>query len=214
MLDYNLFTNAIGELDEKSLLTLVKEFLSGTPDAGQAKLALSACQDGMRIVGDRFEQGEYFIGDMIFAGEMLREAFDAIMPVSGKKEGVTVGKIVLGTVKDDLHNIGKNIFKNMAESAGFEVFDLGIDVPASAFVEKVKEVKPQIVGLSGVLTLAIDSMTATINALKDAGLRDDVKITIGGACASREAMEVTGADMWSTSAAKTVSDCLKWVGAA
>lgn len=99
----------------------------------------------------------------------------------------------------------------MAEASGFEVYDLGIYVPVSTFVEKVREIKPDIVGLSGVLTLAIDSMKDTIDGLKNAGLRDDVKVTIGGACASYDTMIVTGADAWSTNAAETVNVCLDWV---
>ena len=99
----------------------------------------------------------------------------------------------------------------MSEAAGFEVYDLGIDVPVDAFVEKVRELRPDIVGLSGVLTLAINSMKDTVDGLKDAGLRDGVKITIGGACASQDAMVVSGADAWSTNAADAVDTCLGWV---
>ena len=166
----------------------------------------------MEKVGQRFETGEYFVGDLIFAGELLTEAMEVLKPVIGSAARQKVGKIVLGTVQGDLHNIGKNIFKSMAEAAGFTVYDLGINVSPEAFLDKIKEVQPDILGLSGVLTMAVESMKKTVDLVKEAGLREHIKITIGGACASYEAMQVSGADAWSTNAAETVNVCLGWVG--
>ena len=119
--------------------------------------------------------------------------------------------ILLWSVAGDLHDIGKNIFKNMAEAAGFEVYDLGIDQPAAAFVEKTRELEPDIVGMSGVLTLAIDSMKETVEALKAAGLRDQVKVIIGGNPVTREACERVGADAYTVNAAEGVKICQEWV---
>ncbi|MEL4105582.1 cobalamin-dependent protein [Oscillospiraceae bacterium WX1] len=211
MLDLKALTEAVGALEEEKVVAMLTEFVGTNPTEAQAQEAIAACQDGMGIVGGLFEKGEYFVGDLIFAGELLTGAVNVLKPIIGGETTKKVGVIVLGTVHDDLHDIGKNIFRSMAEAAGFEVHDLGIDQPVSAFVDKVKEVKPDIVGLSGVLTLAIDSMKDTIDGLKAAGLRDGIKITIGGACASEDAMKVTGADAWSTNAAETVQVCLDWV---
>ena len=211
MLDLQTLTQAVGELDEGKVLSMLSDFVAGGPTEASAYDALVACQNGMVIVGDLFEKGEYFIGDLIYSGELLNRSVELLKPVIGANTGGEVGKIVLGTVHDDLHDIGKNIFKSMAEAAGFKVFDLGTDVAVNVFVEKVREIKPEIVGLSGVLTLAISSMKDTVDGLIEAGLRDGVKISIGGACASYDAMIVTGADAWSTNAAQSVDVCLNWV---
>ncbi|MDU7027183.1 MAG: cobalamin-dependent protein [Clostridiales bacterium] len=211
MLDLTMLTKALGELDEEKVLFMLNAFATDNPTKEEASKAIEACQKGMAIIGDQFETGDYYVGDLMFAGEVLSEAIKILEPIIGSDSGDKVGKIVLGTVHEDLHDIGKNIFKSMAEASGFEVYDLGIDVPVSTFVEKVREVKPEIVGLSGVLTLAIDSMKDTIDGLKKAGLRDDVKVTIGGACASYDTMMVTGSDAWSNNAAETVNVCLDWV---
>ena len=213
MFDLTMLKEAVGELDEDRVLSMLREFVDTAPTEAQANEAILACQKGMEKVGEYFETGEYFIGDLIFAGELLREAVEVLKPVIGSASGNKVGRIVLGTVQGDLHDIGKNIFKSMVEAAGFEVFDLGIDVPPISFVEKVREVHPQILALSGVLTMAVESMRETVRCIEENGLRDKIKITIGGACASPEAMTVTGADAWSTNAAETVNVCLGWVGA-
>jgi methanogenic corrinoid protein MtbC1 len=211
MLDLNTLSGAVGDLEEEKVRSLLKDFVAGNPGEAEAQKAISACQDGMVRVGSLFEKGEYFIGDLIFAGELLTGVVDILKPVLGSKSSAKAGKIVLGTVHKDLHDIGKNIFRNMAAAAGFEVFDLGIDQPVSAFVDKVREHKPDIVGLSGVLTLAIESMKETVDGLKAAGSRDSLRVIIGGACASKEAMLVSGADAWSTNAAEAVNVCLEWV---
>jgi len=211
MLDLLTLTQAVGELDEEKSLSMLSDFVAGDPTEASAYEALEACQNGMVIVGDLFEKGEYFIGDLIFSGELLTRSVELLKPVIGTTGGREVGKIVLGTVHDDLHDIGKNIFKSMAEAAGFKVYDLGTDVAVEVFVNKVREIQPEIVGLSGVLTLAINSMKDTVDGLVEAGLRDSVMITIGGACASYDAMVVTGADAWSTNAAESVDVCLNWV---
>jgi len=211
MLDLQMLTQAVGDLDEEKVLSMLRGFVAEGPTEAEARDALAACQRGMEVVGELFEKGDYFIGDLIFSGELLTRAVSELKPVVGEKSPLSVGRIVIGTVHDDLHDIGKNIFKSMAEAAGFKVYDLGIDVPVDTFVEKVRDIRPDIVGLSGVLTLAINSMKDTIDGLREAGLRDKVRIIIGGACASRDAMVVSGADAWSTNAAESIDECLKWV---
>lgn len=211
MLDYEALTKAVGDLDEEAVISQLKAFVAGNPSQEEAQKAVNACQNGMAIVGDLFEQGEYFVGDLIFAGELLTNAIEILKPVIGQASSKKIGKIVLGTVAGDLHDIGKNIFRSMAEAAGFEVFDIGIDQPPSAFVDKVKEVNPEIVGMSGVLTLALESMKDTVDALKAAGVRDKVKIIIGGNPVTKEACEQIGADAFTTNAAEGVKICQSWV---
>ncbi|NLP36693.1 MAG: cobalamin-binding protein [Firmicutes bacterium] len=211
MLDLKALTEAVGELDEDKVYEDLKALMATNPSSEQAQEVVAACQAGMTIVGDLFEQGEYFVGDLIFAGELLTNAIDILKPALGSVESGGVGTIVLGTVAGDLHDIGKNIFRSMAEAAGFEVHDIGIDQPPSAFVEKVKEVNPNIVGMSGVLTLALESMKDTVDALKEAGVRDSVKVIIGGNPVTKEACEQIGADAFTTNAAEGVKICQDWV---
>ena len=199
----------MGDLDEDTMTEMLNEVMA---DGGsQAQSAMDACQKGMDIVGQRFESGEYFVGDLIYAGELMTTAVgmlkDALVTGDGSSGSKT--KMLLCTVKDALHDIGKNIVRSMLEAAGFEVIDLGIDVPAEKVVETVKAENLKIVALSGVLTLAIDSMKKTVDALKAAGL-SDVKVIIGGAPVSEEAMKITGADEWAHSPQKTVSVCQEW----
>ncbi|WP_026198949.1 cobalamin B12-binding domain-containing protein [Desulfitobacterium hafniense] len=211
MLDLNALTQAIGDLDEGQVVSLLEEFVASKPSMAEANQVVAACQKGMSIVGDYYEKKEYYVGDLIFAGELLSQAFDLLKPVIGGDSSSKVGSIVVGTVQGDMHDIGKNIFASMVEAAGFVVHDLGIDVEPGAFVDKVKEVKAEILGMSGVLTLAIDSMKATVDALAAAGLRDQVKVIIGGNPVTEEACKQIGADMFTTNAAEGVKICQRWV---
>lgn len=204
-------TNAVGDLDEESLIRLLNEFVASNPSEEEAQAVVGACQQGMAIVGEQFESGEYFVGDLIFAGELLTQSIEILKPVIGDTNVAKVGKIVLGTVEGDLHDIGKNIFKSMAEAAGFDVYDLGIDQKASGFVEKVKEIQPDIVGMSGVLTLALEAMKKTVDELKNAGVRDKLKVIIGGNPVTAEACKQIGADAFTTNAAEGVKICQGWV---
>lgn len=211
MIDFEELAQAMGELEEDT----VKEILQQVMDEGgkEADKAMDACQKGMDTVGKLFEEGDYFVGDLIYAGELMTDAVSILKDalVSGESSGTKV-KMILCTVKDDLHDIGKNIVKAMLEAAGFEVLDLGIDTPVQTVVKTVKEENIKIVALSGVLTLAIGSMKATIDALKEAGL-NDVKVIIGGAPVSEAARVATGADEWAFSPQKTVQTCKAWAEA-
>ena len=209
MIDYAALAEAMGDLDEETMVEALNQVME---DGGSgAQDAMAACQKGMDIVGSRFEEGEYFVGDLIYAGELMTQAVDILKDalISGSDGDGVKTKMILCTVKDDLHDIGKNIVRAMLEAAGFEVLDLGIDVPAEKIVEVAKAENIKIVALSGVLTLAIDSMKKTVEALKAAGL-DDVKVIIGGAPVTEEARIITGADEWAHSPQKTVSTCKAW----
>ncbi|UWG96308.1 cobalamin-dependent protein [Dehalobacter sp. DCM] len=211
MLDINTLTQAVGNLEEEKVMEMLERFVQSNPTGQEAHDVVTACQEGMSLVGDLFEKGDYFVGDLIFAGELLSESINILKPVIGSTNSEKIGKIVLGTVHGDLHDIGKNIFRSMAEAAGFEVCDIGIDQSVDAFVQKVKEVNPDIVGMSGVLTLALEAMKETVDGLKEAGLRDRVKIVIGGNPVTKESCEQIGADAFTTNAAEGVKICKMFV---
>ena len=204
-MDFENLAVAMGELDEDT----VKEILESVDSAEAANAAMEACQKGMDTVGKLFEEGEYFVGDLIYAGELMTDAVEVLKPyLAGAESAGNKTKMILCTVKDDLHDIGKNIVRSMLEASGFDVLDLGIDCPAEKVVETARAEGIRIVALSGVLTLALDSMKATVNAIKAAGL--ECKVIIGGAPVSAEACANIGADEWAHSPQKTVATCKAW----
>jgi methanogenic corrinoid protein MtbC1 len=211
MVDLAKLKQTVGELDEDAVNKMLDEFLASKPSGDEARKVVDTCQQGMEIVGNNFEKGEYFVGDLIFAGELLTSAINKLKPLLGAGSGGERGIIVLGTVEGDIHDIGKNIFKGMAEAAGFKVVDIGIDQKPETFVKAVQDNKPRVVGFSGVLTLSIDSMKRTIEAFKGAGLRDGIKVIIGGNAVNPEACSYVGADAWSRNAAEAVKTCGAWV---
>lgn len=201
---------AIADLREEDALKLVKESLA----SGIDPLAiLDDCREAMTMVGKRFEKGQAFIPDLIYAGEIMRQISELVKPklaqVTTQKK---LGCVVIGTVKGDIHDIGKDIVTFMLDVNGFEVKDLGVDVPASKFVDAVKEFQPQVVGLSGFLTLAFDSMKETVEAIQAAGLRDKVKIMIGGGQVNEDIRVYAGADGFGRDAVAGVSLAKKWIG--
>jgi methanogenic corrinoid protein MtbC1 len=198
---------AVEQLNEGKVLKLVRQRLKAGKDPVYLQEQIRL---GMVKVGILYEKGEYFIADLIMAGEIFKNVLRLIL---NKPDGEPIqkkGKVVLGTVQGDLHDIGKNIFGSMIEAEGFEVTDLGIDVPPEEFVSKVREIKPQIIAMSGVLTLAVESMKKTVDALKEAGLRDQVKILIGGNAINRDIFKYIGADAFSNNADEGVIDCRNW----
>lgn len=209
MLDLKLLTQSVGDLEEEVVMEMLNEFVQSNPTEAEAQEAIAACQAGMAIVGELFEKGEFFVGDLIFAGEVLTESINVLKPVLGSGGNAVAGTIVLGTVHGDLHDIGKNIFKSMSEAAGFVVVDLGIDVAPEVFVQTAKDNPGCIIGMSGVLTLAIDAMKETVETLKSAGI--DAKIIIGGNPVTKEACDHVGADQYTTNAAEGVKICQGWV---
>lgn len=209
-MDFELMKNAMADLDEDTLMDAVNE-IAGNSGEGATE-ALTAMQDGMKEIGDRFEAGEYFVGDLIYAGEIMTNAMEIIKPFLASGNGASMGKMILCTVKDDMHDIGKNIVRAMLEAAGFEVMDLGVDVSAEKIVEAAKENGIKIIALSGILTLALDSMKSVAEAFTAAGMRDSVRIIIGGAPVNEQACAACGADEWAHSPQKTVEVCSKWAG--
>jgi methanogenic corrinoid protein MtbC1 len=201
--------NTIADLEEKAALDIVRNRL----DAGEDPLViLSDTRRATEIVGKRFAEGEYYIPDLIYSGEILKAIAYQVKPKLVRTEVKRLGKVVVGTVAGDIHNIGKDILIFMLGASGFEVFDLGVDIPAEKFVQKLKETDAPIVGLSGLLTTAYDSMKNTIGAISSAGFRDRVKIMIGGGLVNDEIRKYTGADAFGKDAMDGVSIAKKWSG--
>ncbi len=201
---------AIAEMREDEALALARAML----DAGEDPQAiLSAASQAMTIVGQRFEEKEYFLPELIIAGDMMRAIGSLVKPKLSAQAGQApkLGKVLIGTVAGDIHDIGKDVVAFMLEVNGFEVHDLGVDVPAATFVAKIQEVQPEIVGMSGFLTLAFDQMKRTVEAIEKAGLRDKVKIMIGGAIMDEGAARYTGADAYGADAAAAVRLAKSWV---
>lgn len=201
---------AIADLHEAEALRIVAERL-GTGEDPLKILADS--RNAMEIVGKRFADREYFVPDLVYSGEILQEITELIKPnIIRATEFERLGKVVIGTVAGDIHDIGKNIVTFMLDISGFEVYDLGVDVPAQKFVEKTQETQARIIGLSGLLTLAFESMKETIDVIKEAGLRDRVKIMIGGGQINEEVRKYTGADAYGSDAMSAVSLAKEWTG--
>jgi len=203
--------NTLADLKEDEALKIVKDRLN----AGEEPLKiLEDARKGMEIVGRRFASSEYFIPDLVYSGEILKEVTELVKPKMTKAaESKKLGKVVFGTVAGDIHDIGKDIVVFMLDVNGFEVIDLGVDVPVQKFIDKIKETGAPVVGLSGFLALAFDSMKETVEAIKTAGLRDKVKIMIGGGQMSDEIKRYTGADAYGKDAMAGVSLAKKWIGA-
>jgi methanogenic corrinoid protein MtbC1 len=202
--------SALADLKEKEALKIAEDRLK----AGEEPLKiLDDARRGMEIVGKHFANNEYFIPDLVYSGEILRRITETVKPKMSKTAEVKrLGKVVFGTVAGDIHDIGKDIVVFMLDVNGFEVYDLGVDVPAQKFVEKIKESGAPIVGLSGFLTLAFDSMKQTIEAIKAAGLRDKVKVMIGGGQINDDIRKYAGADAFGRDAMAAVSLAKQWIG--
>lgn len=202
--------NAIADMREEEALSLVREMVESGVDP---TVILEAAREAMSIVGQRYEQGTYFLPELIMAGEILHQITETIKPQLAKApELKRYGKVVIGTVAGDIHDIGKNIVTFMLDANGFEVLDLGVDVPPQKFVQAIQDARPQVVGLSGFLTLAFDAMKETIEAIQAAGLRDTVKIMIGGGQVNESIRDYTGADAYGRDAVAGVSLARKWLG--
>jgi len=200
----------LADLKEEQALEIVQKRL----DAGEDPLAiLDDARRAMETVGKRFENSEYFIPDLVYSGEILKEITDLVKPKMTKDiEIKRLGKVIIGTVSGDIHDIGKNIVTFMLDVNGFEVYDLGVDVPAQQFVDKIRETDSSVVGLSGFLTLAFDSMKETVEAIAAAGLRDRVKVMIGGGQMNEDIKKYTGADAYGANAMAGVSLAKQWIG--
>jgi 5-methyltetrahydrofolate--homocysteine methyltransferase len=198
-------TMAMADLEEEKVQGLVKAGLAAGVSPNQL---LEECREGMTLIGKRFESGEYFLSDLIMAGEIFKTAA-AELTAHGGSGGPTKGKVVLGTVKGDIHDIGKDIVVTMLRGANYEVTDLGVDVPAAQFVEAARASGATVVGLSGLLTISFDPMKETVAALKAAGL--PVKVMIGGGPVSESVREYVGADALGLDAQAAVALVEQWL---
>ena len=200
---------AIVNLDIDNIPKLCKDAV----DAGipAYKVVTDGMAKGMDIVGQKYEANEYFLAELIMAGETMKEGMEVLEPYLKVGEMKRLGKIVIGTVRGDLHDIGKNIAATLLRSAGFDVIDLGVDVSPEQFVEAVRRNSPDVVAMSALLTTTMTEMENTIKALKEAGLRDKVKIIIGGAPITPEYAEKIGADAAAKDAVDGVNICKSWV---
>lgn len=201
--------DAITDMREEDALKITQDMLS---DGASPLDVLEACRKAMEVIGDRFEAGDCFVPELILAGEMLKAITAQVKPMLAEEAAAEkIGKVVIGTVEGDIHDIAKDIVTFMLDINGFEVTDLGVDVPPARFVEAVKETGATIVGLSGFLTLAFDPMKATVEALQAAGL--DVKVMIGGGQVDEQVRSYTGADAYGRDAMAAVNLAQQWVGA-
>ena len=203
-------SKALADLKEDEALAIVREKLNAGADPMGI---LNDARRGMETVGTRFSKSEYFIPDLVYSGEILKKINDMVKPKLSKEGEVKRGgKVIIGTVAGDIHDIGKDIVVFMLDVSGFQVYDLGVDVPVQKFVDKIKETGAPIVGLSGFLTLAYDAMKQTIEAVKAAGLRDKTKIMIGGGQITDDIVKYTGADAFGKDAVAGVTLARKWSG--
>lgn len=199
-------SDALTKLEEDKVLQYVKEKIDANEDPIKI---LEACRKGMAEIGKGDD--EIFLTDLIMAGEIFNEALELLMPKLKNSITKSVGKIVIGTVEGDIHNIGKDIAIKFLKAEGFEVIDLGVNVPAQKFVDAIKEYNPHVVGMSGLLTLSIKPMKKSIETIAAANLRDKVKVIIGGERVDEEVCIYVGADAWVNDVIEGIKIIKKWV---
>lgn len=198
---------ALKDLNEQEVLKMVEKRLNNDENP---LTILNDARKGMEMVGDKFESGEYYLGELVYSGEILKQVSKVIKPrLQQETGGKNIGTVVIGSVAGDLHDIGKNIVTFLLEANGFEVHDLGVDVSPQKFVEKIRETNAKIVGLSGLLTATIDSMKSTVEVIKGSDL-NGVKIIIGGAPVDENTRQYTGADAYGKDALDGVTKVKNW----
>lgn len=205
------YVNLLADLKEDEVLKITKERL----DSGENPMnILNDSREGMGIVGKRFADGEYFLPELVFSGELLKQITEMVKPhlSEGAGESKKIGKVVIGTVAGDIHDIGLNIVDFMLDVNGFDVTNLGVDVPVEKFVEALKDTKAPVLGLSGFLTPAFDAMKETVEALEKAGMRKNVKVMIGGGQMDDEVRKYAKADAYGKDAMAAVSLAKQWFG--
>jgi methylmalonyl-CoA mutase cobalamin-binding domain/chain len=199
---------AIAELKEDEVNRLVREKIEGGADP---LTLVDECREGMRLVGERHRTGDYFLGELIMSGEIFKNAMGFIEPLlKADRPARPLARMVIGTARGDIHNIGKDIAAMLLRAAGFEVFDAGVDVPPEAFVQKVRETGSTILGISGLLTTSFESMKLTVQALETAGLRDSVKVIVGGGIVNEMVQKYVGADAFTDDAPEGIETCKRF----
>ncbi len=204
---------AVIDLDEDKAYKLVNLLLK---EGVRTNEVIEILREGVEVVGERFNKKEYFLTELVMAGEIFSQSALLLKPYMKEdvNKGAKLETVVIGTVEGDVHDIGKNIFVTLLKSAGYNVVDLGVDIPSQEFVEKVKETNAKVVAYSGLLTVALESMHATTEALKAAGLRENLKIIIGGLPVDELWMKKAGADAFTDNAFEGVKIVKKWLGGA
>ena len=202
---------AMADMQEAKALQEAKRLLD---EGVEPMIILNACSTAMQTVGARFETGEYFLPQLIMAGEILKQISEVIKPHIQEHEKSTSGqgRVLIGTVKGDIHDIGKNMVTFLLEANGLEVKDIGIDQQPDRFVEVMRQFQPDVVGLSGLLTMAFESMKETVLAIENAGLRNSARIIIGGAQVSEQVRSYTGADAFAPHAFAGLRIIRQWIG--
>jgi 5-methyltetrahydrofolate--homocysteine methyltransferase len=213
-MDESEFLNKIREAVVKGDIDGAREIAGEAIKAGVPALKLvNAMSSGMVEVGKLLESRVYFVAEVLVSAEAMSQALEVLKPylsVEGTKK--YRGRVVLGTVEGDIHDIGKSIVATLLQTAGFEVVDLGVDVPAERFIEKIREAKPDILGLSSLLTTSLPEIKKIVEKLKEEGLRDKVKVIVGGAAVTREFADEAGVDAYCLDAVEGVEICKKYVG--
>ena len=210
MVDDSNLTPALGELNEEKVLHLVLLL----KEKGAVPLdIITQLQAGMEIVGRKFEEQELYLSELIYSAKIFKKAIDILGDLVKPEEAAHYGTIVIGTAHEDIHDIGKDLVVNLMSCNGFEVYDLGVDVPAATFIEAIKTYKPQFLGISCLLTTIFQNMHATIEEIDKAGLRQDgMKILIGGAPVDERVRKFVGADYYCESAQSAVDLCKRLIG--
>ena len=208
MIDSQLMEKLV-DLKEKETLDLIRK----EKDSGTDPMAiLEACREGMILVGTRYEKGEYFLPELIMAGEIFKQASEILGTLPGDSRAGTKGTVVFGTVQGDVHDIGKNVVVTNLRAVGYEVHDLGVDVTPEQFVTKLRETGAGVLGLSGLITTAYDGMKDTVEALANAGLRDRVKVMVGGGIMDEKVQAYAGADAYGNDPTEAAKLCQQFIG--
>ena len=208
----SLLTQNLIELERDKVLSEVKERLT---QGEKAIRIIEECKEGMALIGEKYKNNEYFLAELMLSGELFKEAMALIEPYLGPNttEENIKGKIILVTIQGDIHDLGKNILATLLKLEGFKVYDLGVDVSPDIVVEKVKEIKPDFLGFSALLTMTFDPMKYIVNKLEEAGLRDNLRIMVGGGITNTLVKDYIGADFQTVDAMEGVQYCLELIKA-
>jgi 5-methyltetrahydrofolate--homocysteine methyltransferase len=210
MTDLSLLAQAIDQGDREKTVELTKATLEA--GANPQEIIAQGLQAGMAAVGEKFSSGEYFLPDMLMAARAMKAALEVLAPALEQTGIPTIGKVVIGTVEGDMHDIGKNVVATFLSGNGFEVFDLGLNVPVQKFIDEVKEKKADILGMSALLTTTMPVMGKVIKLLEEAGLRSSVKVVVGGAPVTQDYASYIGADGYAHDGGRAVPVCKQLLG--
>ena len=205
MVDLSLLSKAIEGGDRVKSVQLTEEALNS--GVSPQDIIVQGLQAGMGAVGEKFSSGEYFLPDMLMAARAMTTSLEVLKPSLEGEEMSTIGRVVIGTVQGDMHDIGKNVVATFLRGNGFEVFDLGLNVPVEKFIEEVRERAPDILGLSSLLTTTMPIMGSIIKALETAGLRSKVKVIVGGAPVTQDYADFIGADAYAHDGGRAFPVC-------